>query len=643
MRLDAPLLALMKLVEGERFADVEMAARAILRQRPGNALALKALGFSLVGQKRHEEVLPLLDHAIARCPNDPELYNNRGIALSGVMRWDESIRDFRRALELEPDDPEVFKNLGVAFKKMHRWNDAIPPLLRAIECHPDDFPEAVEALADVLIFLRRVDEAWVCLNELWQSEKKPRFLYSLIYAQLHRCDWDSLDHNLRDLRDLSDEYRTALDNPFMALSCPGVTASEQKRIAATHADYCVPSAVFSSSISPALRNKSPGEPLRVAYLSADFRRHPVGFILPRVIELHDRRRVTVFGYSTGLDDGSPIRRRLAAAFDHFVDVSSCDAYALSQRIRRDEIDILVDLNGWTADGCPEVLAMRSAPIQVSWLGYAGTLGRRDLADYLIGDPVATPIDSADDFSETLALLPGCYLPVDDSRDALLTPTREQEGLPENAFVFCSHNGAYKFNPSVFNLWCSILSDAPDSVLWLSQPAGDGASRLRKEAEKRGISSDRIVFAKRVEDRSEHLGRLSLADLALDPFPYNSHSTGVDMLWAGVPMVALLGNTFPSRVGASLLESAALADLVVKSPEQYVALAVSLYNDRRRLASLRARIRPEVRDHLPLFRMTKFVGELEGLYEEMWNNAVSGNRRLIDGRKLNRGGLNDDLA
>lgn len=365
----------------------------------------------------------------------------------------------------------------------------------------------------------------------------------------------------------------------------------------------------------------------MAYLSADFRYHPVGFVIPEVIERHDRRRVEVIGYSTGIDDGSEIRARLARGFDRFIDLSATSIPDTVDRIRADDVDILVDLQGWTTDCRPELLALRCAPIQVSWLGFAGTMGDRRLADYVIGDPVVTPLGDAECFTEHIAQLPDCYLPFDTTRRLEAAPTRASQGLPDQGFVFCSLNNNYKFNPPTFDLWCSLLRDLPGSVLWLSRPRASAVDNLRQEAARRGIDPERIVFAVRVESPADHLARLQLADLALDPAPYNSHSSGMDTLWAGVPMVTLLGQAFAGRVGASLLQAAGLDEMVTASPQDYCALALGLARDAERLGALRRRLR-EGRGDSRLFDMARYAAALEGLYEQMWRNHQAGRHQAI---------------
>ncbi len=624
--LDAESAALMRLVERRQVADAELAARRILARQPSHHLALKALSFALLGQNRFEEALPVLEFALARFEADPELHNNLGIVLSYLMRWDEALARFRRSLELHPDESEVLKNLGAALSRMQRWDDAVPVLLQAIEHHRDDYIEAIRSLGLALLSLHRYDEAWVCFNELWQADASDTYaLYQLLSVSLHNCAWQDLAARLAALRQ-RDPRGVASAGPFRALAFPGFTGSEHLAFARVFSESCFPAALLAAG-QPVSAARAAGRRLRIGFMSADFGEHAVAYVLPQVIELLDRGRLELFGYSIGKDDKSPLRARLAAAFEHFTDLAPLSHRASVERIRAHEVDILVDLQGWTARHRGEILALRGAPIQVNWLGYPGTLGHPRLADYLLGDATVTPLEHAACYTETLVQLPHCYLPADATRLVPPAPTRAEAGLPERGFVFCSLNASYKFNPETFDVWCRVLLRCPDSILWLSSPSPTARSNLEREAANRGVDPARLVFAPRTETQAQHLARLQLADLALDTFPYNSHSTGIDTLWAGVPMVTCMGETFASRVGASTLSAAKLDELVTTSLEQYEGLILDLYRDRNLLAQLRQRLNTD-KTSLPLFDMPAFARALEDVLLRMWEDHLQGRKEPI---------------
>lgn len=617
----------MRLVETRQVAEAELAARRILSRQPSHHLALKALSFALLAQNRFEEALPVLEFALARFGVDPELHNNLGIVMSYLMRWDAALACFRRSLELHPDEPEVLKNLGAALGRMQRWEDAVPVLLQAIEHHPDDYIEAIQSLGLALLALHRYDEAWVCFNELWQADANDTYaLYQLLSVSLYNCAWQDIAPRLAALHQ-RDPRGMATAGPFRALAFPGFTGSEHLAFARVFSASCCPAALLAAGKPVSAAGRAAGRRLRVGFMSADFGEHAVAYVLPQVIELLDRGRLDLFGYSIGKDDGSALRARLAAAFEHFTDLAPLSHRASVEHIQADEVDILVDLQGWTAGHRGEILALRGAPIQVNWLGYPGTLGHPRLADYLLGDATVTPLEHAACYTETLVHLPHCYLPADATRLVPPAPTRIDAGLPAKGFVFCSLNASYKFNPETFDIWCRVLLHCPDSILWLSSPSPTARSNLEREAAKRGVDPARLVFAPRTETQAQHLARLQLADLALDTFPYNSHSTGIDTLWAGVPMVTCMGETFASRVGASTLRAAKLDELVTTSLEQYEALIVELHRDPNRLAGLRQALNAD-KTRLPLFDMHGFARSLGDVLARMWQDHLQGRNEPI---------------
>jgi predicted O-linked N-acetylglucosamine transferase (SPINDLY family) len=364
--------------------------------------------------------------------------------------------------------------------------------------------------------------------------------------------------------------------------------------------------------------------LRIGYLSADFHQHATAYLAAGLFEQHDRSRFQIFAYSTGRGDNSPMRARLERAFDRFVDVHHQDPLAIADTIRRDAIDILVDLKGHTEGATPVVLARHPAPIQVHYLGYPGTLGG-GLVDYLIADPVVAPAEHASDYAEALAVLPDAYQINDRDRPIAPTPSRRSVGLPETGFVFCSFNQTYKLNPAVFDAWIGILKAVPDSVLWLLSRAADdpAIANLQREAQARGVAPARLVFAPRCPN-PEHLARYRHADLFLDTWPYNAHTTASDALWAGCPVLTLEGSTFAGRVAASLVAAAGLPELVAPSVDAYVTQAIALAGDGDARSRLRAHLAGPGRAS-PLFDTRSTTRALEAAYETMAGQFRTGTR------------------
>jgi predicted O-linked N-acetylglucosamine transferase (SPINDLY family) len=611
----------MRLVEGQRYAEVERLAHQMLTRNGRHPLALRALTFALVGLGRYEDVVTEADRALKLSPGDGEVHNNRAIALSMLMRWDEAIADFYEALRHAPNDPEVHMNIGSAYVRMNRWDAAIPALLKAIELHPGDYLDAIVSLASALTNANRLDEAAVCFEALCDEQPDhPEFLYGLLAVNLRRCAWPGVTDQAKRLAGMAPDYGRSVASAWWAFWFWFFDGSDHVAIGREFARAKFSGKVLDSKIDLPLQWRPGSRRLKLGYLSADFRVHPVAEVVAEVIERHDRDRIEVFAYSMGEDDHSDQRRRFMRGFEHFADVANLSVRATADRIRADGIDVLVDLTGWTSGGRVESLALRCAPVQVSWLGYVGTLGHPRLADYIIGDPVITPLCDQEFYAERIAQMPHSYMPVDTTRRVAAAPSRSSQGLPDAAFVLCSFNNIYKFNPPLFDLWCDLLKDMPDAVLWLPRHNDVVAGNLCREFVARGLDAERLILAGRIDSPEEHLGRMQLADLALDTFPYNSHSTGVNILWAGVPMVTKRGDTFAGRVGASLLAAAGLPELIAESDEEYVALVLDLYRDRTRLAALRERL-VQARNAAPLFDVNRFVRDLESLYFDMAQRAI----------------------
>jgi protein O-GlcNAc transferase len=361
----------------------------------------------------------------------------------------------------------------------------------------------------------------------------------------------------------------------------------------------------------------------VAYLSADFRTHATAMLMAGVFEAHDRTRFETTAISFGADDKSPMRARLEKGFDTFIDVRTVSDADVAQRLRDAETDIVVDLKGYTQEGRPGILAYRPAPIQAQYLGYPGTMAA-DYVDYAIADKTVIPEDHRRYFTEQIIYLPDTYQ-CNDSKRAIAprAPSRFEVGLPEKAFVFCCFNNNHKILPAVFDVWMRLLRQIDGSVLWLLQDNAAVVRNLGREAQARGIAPDRLVFAKRCLP-PDHLARQRLADLFLDTLPYNAHTTCSDALWAGLPVLTVLGGSFAGRVAASLLSAIGLPELITQSLGEYEALAVKLARDRGALAAIKEKLARHRQTH-PLFDTARFTRNLEAAYVGMWERHQRGAR------------------
>jgi predicted O-linked N-acetylglucosamine transferase (SPINDLY family) len=354
--------------------------------------------------------------------------------------------------------------------------------------------------------------------------------------------------------------------------------------------------------------------MRIGYFSSDCHDHATMFLMAGLFEEHDRTRFEVTVFSFGLASQDAMRQRLLAGVERFIDVREKSDQEVVALARSLELDIAVDLKGFTSGARTELFALRVAPIQVSYLGYPGTMGVPYM-EYLIADHTLIPAPSRVHYSEKVVYLPDSYQ-VNDSRRAIAARvfTREQVGLPAQGFVFCCFNNSYKILPAVFDVWMRLLQRVPGSVLWLLQDNAGAMQNLYQEAQRRGVDPSRLVFATRL-GHSEHLSRQRLADLFLDTLPYNAHTTASDALWSGLPVLTCMGESFAARVGASLLKAVGLPELISENLAQYEALAVQLASQPQRLAALRERLAAN-RATAALFDTRRFTRNLERAYAQI---------------------------
>ena len=609
------------LQELKRYEEALASYDRALAIKPEYAEALSNRGLALQGLKRYEEALASYDRALAIKPEYAEALSDRGVVLQQLKRYEEALGSYDRALAIKPEYAEALSNRGAVLRELERYEEALGSYDRALAIKPEN-AEALNNRGLVLQDLMRYEEA----VEDWHRALtiKPDFAeahISCIHGRQHLCEWSGLGREVEALREWVVRKNSGKITPFSFLALPGTQAGEHLLCARQHAEDRYGRILSRPPLHERTKPQAIRKKLRIGYLSADFREHPVSYLLAEVIELHDRNRFEMFGYSYGPDDASSMRRRLQAGLDTFRDIAPLSDAAASRLIFEDRIDILVDLTGYTGNARTAILALRPAPVQVSWLGYPGTLGHPRLADYLIGDSITTPLEHAQHYSETLALMPNCYQPNDRQRKIGRRPTRSEAGLPSKGFVFCCLNQAYKITPTMFDLWCRLLQLVPGSLLWLLQPNAVAQANLRREAIERGIAADRLVFAPR-QPLPDHLARFRLADLALDTYPYTSHTTASDALWAGVPLVTMIGETFASRVAASILQSAGSPELVARDPDSYFELVLELATRPERLREVRKKLSAN-RNSCPLFDSERFTRNLERLYERVWSDHCEG--------------------
>ena len=510
--------------------------------------ALNNRATALQALKRPEEALASYDKALGLRSNYPEALNNRGTALQDLKRPGEALASFDRALGLKPDYAEAHYNRGTALLELSRPDEALASYDKALGLKPD-YADAVNNRGTALLDLKRPQEALASHDKALALDGDHLHAFSgVANAALHCCDWEKTRHVANMLARHIVEQRSII-RPFALLGYPSSAPMQLDcaRKAMRHRMPARPAPLWQGAI---YRH----ERIRIAYLSADYRRHPTAYQMAELFELHDRARFEVMGISFGPNDNSDVRQRIAASLDTFFDVSCMSDLQIASWLRSQEVDITVDLMGHTGNSRLEILAHRPAPIQVNYLGYPGTTGA-DFIDYVIADPIVLPFEQQPYYTEKIVHLPDCYQ-VNDSRRriATQTPTRKAVGLPDTGFVFCCFNNSYKITQEVFAVWMRLLQETEGSVLWLVRDSDAATRNLCAAAQAGGVAPGRLVFADRVP-QDQHLARHRLADLFLDTTPYNAHTTASDALWAGLPVLTCTGTTFASRVAASLLNAA----------------------------------------------------------------------------------------
>jgi protein O-GlcNAc transferase len=570
--------ACLKLGEFERGADAACRAMAL---DPSSELGLNIAATCLGRMERHRDLVQLFESIDMGAVQDPGLHLQLGVALSRLERYQDAVKALFDVLRRDPRCAAAFAQLGNVFQ-----------------------------------FLRMPEEARESFRNACALGRSPvEMLAAIVYTSLEASRWDDLDADLAALeRDVA--AGKGQPAPFF---CLNFSWTRTQQLAAARAQAA---AVAQGSAPLAARSARPAHaPIRIGYVSGDLREHATAYLIADVFERHDCERFKIHAYSYGDDDGSPMRRRIETAFGgNFVEAREMPSAALARRIRSDGIDVLFDLKGYTLHARSDIFAYRAAPIQVNYLGYPGSLGSAHY-DYIIGDPIVTPCAHADGYAEMIAQLPNCYQPNDRHRPLGPPAARAECGLPQDAFVFCCFNANYKITPQVFDRWCALLRRIDGAVLWLYVANAQARRNLSAEAQRRGIDPARLFWAATLP-LAQHLQRIQAADLFLDTWPVNAHTTASDALWAGVPVLTVLGETFAARVAASLLESAGLPELVARDVDAYERLAIELARDRPRLAALRQRLARN-RDTCALFDSARYTRDFEALIERMMERQDRG--------------------
>jgi protein O-GlcNAc transferase len=643
------LLGVLRAQQGRNQEALILLAGA-LKSKPDDADALYNRGNVLVELKEYKEALSSYEKALTIEPNYLAAHLNRGNALLKLALYEEAVASFNKVLKIWPDCAQALDSRGIALLELYRYDEALTSHDQALAINPGS-AATLNNRGNVLRWLARNEEALATYDRALVIS--PNFVDALnnrgkVLNEFRRYDeaLESYDKALAINPDSEDAFAGSAEvalsvcdwsrtTKFAAEAVAQVVAGKPSVTPLTFLCYCDDPLLQAQRARNYIKDRIPVRPaalwdgsifrhdrIRIAYLSADFRRHAVANLIAGLFELHDRSKFEVLGLSFGPDDGSDLRVRIVKAFDQFHDVRSANNREVARLLKNLEIDIAIDLMGHTQHARPEIFAYRPAPIQANYLGYPGTTGA-DFIDYLIADKVVAPLEFEAAYTEKIVHLPDCYQVNDGNRKiADRVPTRREVGLPEEGFVFCCFNNSNKILPPLLEVWMRLLRAVEGSVLWLIRYNATAESNLRAFAKARNVDPTRLVFANPVRV-DEHLARHCLADLFLDTLPYNAHTTASDALWGGLPVLTCQGTAFAGRVASSLLQAIGLSELITQNLADYEAQALRLANDGGEL--LRA-IREKLARHrqtYPLFNTDLFRQHIEAAYLRMWETWQRG--------------------
>jgi predicted O-linked N-acetylglucosamine transferase (SPINDLY family) len=585
----------------------------ILEDEPKNFDILHLLGIISFQLKDYKKSSELISEAIKINPKDAEAYNNMAIVSKKLNQFDVAYNNFCNAIKLKPDYAEAHNNCGVILKELKKEEDAIKSFELAIKFNKN-YAEAYYNLGHIFFERKKYNEALKNFYQSYKINSKLDYLLSSIIFIKHRiCEWNSFDKNLFDLENIILNEKKKI-NPFLTLSF-----YESPQLQKTSAEIFVKNEYNDKNNQNYKFNNQAKKKLRIAYYSADFRNHPMSYLLANLYELHDKNKFEIIGISFGPDKNDEMRKRVSSAFDKFYDLRLKTEDEIVKFSRELKIDIAIDLMCFTKYHKFGIFVKKCAPIQVNYLGYPGTSGTNYL-DYIIADKILIPKESQKHYSEKIVYLPDTYQANDSTKkiaDKIFT--REELGLPKDGFVFCCFNNNYKITPQVFDVWMRLLEKVENSVLWILSEDINISKNLKKEATIRGIDFNRIVFAERIK-MNEHLARQKVADLFIDTFPYTGHTTASDALWVGLPVLTRIGKSFASRVSASLLNAIGLSELVTNSEKEYEDLAIELAKNPPKLKEIKNKLKNN-RNTKPLFNTQIFARNMEKAYSLMYERYL----------------------
>ena len=599
-------ISLLKL---KRFEESAGEFDALLSMQPNHVAALNERSAAYAEIRKYDAALESIEKALALQPHYAEAHLNRGNICSLMDRYDDAIASYDKALSINPSLADCWLGRGRILRQLCRYEEALSSYDKALLLKPD-LESAWLGRGNAFFDLKRFDEAFAAYDKAFSLNPELTGVEgSRLHTKMRLCDWSNFDTECGRLIAAVRGGKSGAP-PFTFLAIPS-SPDDQLQCAKLWAAKKYPPS--QKPIWEDARHKH--DRIRVAYVSADFREHPVSYLTAGMFECHDKSRFDVTAISLGLNDNSEMLQRLKTSFEKFVDARTYGDDHIANLVRSSEVDILVDLMGFTSDSRTGIFARRVAPIQVNYLGYLGTMGA-EYIDYIIADRVVIPESQYGFYAEKIVHLPNSFQPTDRQRRISEKRfTRAEAGLPEEGFVFCCFNTNYKITPDVYDIWMRILKRVHGSVLWLVAEGPTSERNLRSEAAARGVSGERLIFAQRVP-LAEHQARLQLAGLFLDTLPYNAGATASDMLWGGLPVLTHIGDTFVGRMAASLLNAIQMPELVATTPGAYEQMAIEFATHPEKLAAVKNKLAKK-RFTAALFDTRLFTRHIEAAYCAMY--------------------------
>ena len=605
------------LSELRRFNEAVESYDKAIQIKPDYAEAYYNRGIALLKLGRLDEAIESYDKAIQIKPDYAEVHNNRGNALLNFNKLNEAIESYDKAIQIKPDYAEAYYNRANALSELRRFNEAVESYDKAIQIKPDSV-EFHYNRGIALIKFNKLEDALQSYDRAIKIKPDHNYLLGQYFHLKNKmCDWSNFNENLENLKDKILKLKTA-SIPWSILSI-----YDSPLLQKISAETYLKSKYSKTNILKPIIKREPNKKIRIGYFTANFRDHAQSYLLVKALELHDKSKFELIGFSLNPVNKShdEMYKRISSIFDQFIDVGSKSDIEIVEISRDIKIDIAVDLMGFTQNNKFRIFIKRCAPIQINYLGYPGTSGSNCM-DYLIGDKIVIPKENQKFFTEKIAYMPNTYQANGSEKQISKKKfTREEFGLPKNSFVFCCFNQNYKINPETFDLWIEILNSVNNSVLWLFEADPIASKNLKKELEVKGLNPCRIIFAKKMS-QADHLARHQLADLFIDSFPYTAHTTCSDALWAGLPVLTRIGNSFASRVAASLLAAIDLSEMIVKTKKEYKDLAIEIANNKEKLKQIKNKLQKNILTK-PLFDTKLFTKNIEELYSIMYQRYHSG--------------------